>query len=118
MSAHANADGPFNVSDGEMYRFLMLLRLVSVVQVCKATRADPTLSKVVTYLKSGWPVTLPDLVKPYFSRREELSIEEGCVLWGVRVIVPIRSTYHVTRRARGNGEDKDDSPQLCLVARF
>ena len=31
---------------------------------------------------------LPDSVKPYFSHRDELSIEEGCVLWGMRVIVP------------------------------
>ena len=71
----------FNVSQ---FRVLS----VSVVQVCKATRADPVLSKVVHYLKSGWPMRLPDLVKPYFSRRDELSIEEGCVLWGIRVIVP------------------------------
>ena len=27
-------------------------------------------------------------MKPYFSHHAELSIEEGCVLWGMRVIVP------------------------------
>ena len=25
---------------------------------------------------------------PYFQRRDELSIEDGCILWGVRVVVP------------------------------
>ena len=24
----------------------------------------------------------------YFQRREELSIEDGCILWGVTVVVP------------------------------
>ena len=38
---------------------------VSVVQDRKATRADPILSKVVTYLKSEWPMTLSDPVKPF-----------------------------------------------------
>ena len=61
---------------------------VSVLQVCKATRADLVLRKVILYLKSGWPIKLPDLLKPYFNCRDELSIEEGCVLWGICVIVP------------------------------
>ena len=99
-SAHANADGlsrlPLEgLSNGECLSDVSIFNVaqisvlpVSVVQVCKATRSDPVLSKVVTYLKSGWPMKPPDLVKPYFSRRDELSIEEGCILWGVRVIVP------------------------------
>ena len=61
---------------------------MSVVQVCRATRADPILSKVVHYLKTGWPAKVPDAMKPYFTHRDELSIEEGCILWGIRVIVP------------------------------
>lgn len=27
-------------------------------------------------------------LKPYFDRRQELSIEQGCLMWGIRVIVP------------------------------
>ena len=61
---------------------------VSVVQVCQATRVDPALSKVIHCLRHGWPANLPDLLKPYFNRRDELSMEEGCVLWGMRVVVP------------------------------
>ena len=29
-----------------------------------------------------------DSLKPYFNRREELSLENDCVLWGIRVVVP------------------------------
>ena len=95
-SAHANADGlsrlPLEgLSNGECLSDVSIFNVaqisvlpVSVVQVCKATRSDPVLSKA----KSGWPMKPPDLVKPYFSCRDELSIEEGCILWGVHVIVP------------------------------
>ena len=27
-------------------------------------------------------------VKPYIDRKQELSIQQGCVLWGARVIIP------------------------------
>ena len=37
----------------------------------------------------GWTVTNPDAnLQPYFNRRDELSVIDGCVLWGSRVIVP------------------------------
>lgn len=100
--AHANADVlsrlPLQeLSSGESLSEVSVFNVaqisvlpVSVVQVCKATREDPVLSKVVSYLKSGWPLKLHDLVKPYFSCRDELSLEEGCVLWGIRVIVPMK----------------------------
>ncbi len=31
-----------------------------------------------------------ELMKPYFQRRFELSIEQNCLLWGARVIVPMK----------------------------
>ena len=29
-------------------------------------------------------------LSPYIPRREELSLQDGCILWGSRVIVPPR----------------------------
>lgn len=38
---------------------------------------------------SGWPQQeLEDEFKPYKSRDNELSLLDGCLMWGVRVIVP------------------------------
>ena len=38
---------------------------------------------------NGWPNYMNDeSLKPYFVRRHELSADQGCVLWGLRVIVP------------------------------
>ena len=53
-----------------------------------ATRRDPLLSKVLYYTKHGWPTRVSDAFKPFQSRRLELTVEGGCLLWGMRVIVP------------------------------
>ncbi|KAL4007050.1 solute carrier family 7 (D/L-type amino acid transporter), member 10 [Sarotherodon galilaeus] len=38
---------------------------------------------------NGWPSYMQDeSLKPYFTRRHELSAKQGCVLWGQRVIIP------------------------------
>ena len=62
---------------------------VTAEQIKKATRQDPTLATVLHYVQQGWPhkdAVHPSL-KPYFDRREELSVYDGCLLWGNRVVV-------------------------------
>ncbi len=63
--------------------------LVTSNRIAKAIRHHPVLSRVMHYVKSGWPTlgTSPAL-KPYWCRKHELTVEQGCLLWGVRVIVP------------------------------
>lgn len=51
----------------------------------KATMKDPVLSKVWSYTMNGWLSYMQD--KPYFIRRQDLSSEQGCILWGQRVII-------------------------------
>ena len=53
------------------------------------TARDPVLSQVLRFVPQGWPSELEEeALKPYFIRREELSVHAGCLLWGARVIVP------------------------------
>ena len=54
------------------------------------TNHDPVLSKVREWLLSSWPSqeSGEDSFKPYERRRYELSVEEGCILWGSRVVMP------------------------------
>ena len=53
------------------------------------TDKDPTLSRVRQYLRQGKPTSgLDDEFKPYQARWKELSIMDGCVLRGSRVVVP------------------------------
>ena len=59
-------------------------------QIRKLTDQDRTLSKVKEFTQTGWPSDLPNVegIRPYFHRNRELSVEEGCVVWGNRVVVP------------------------------
>lgn len=55
------------------------------------TRTDPILCKVYEYVLSGWPNSVSnDSIKPYFLKRAELCIEQKCLLWGSRVIIPLK----------------------------
>ncbi|XP_054286101.1 uncharacterized protein K02A2.6-like [Macrosteles quadrilineatus] len=62
---------------------------ITFKEISLATRHDPVLSKVLDYTLNGWPSynNSPQL-KPYFSRSTELSVEQDCLLWGRRVVIP------------------------------
>jgi len=62
---------------------------LTCTQISQATRVDPVLSRVYSFVINGWPqaVTDPD-IRPYKERQDQLTVEQGCVLWGMRVIVP------------------------------
>jgi len=61
---------------------------VTAAEVQSATRTDPDLSKVLQYTLSGWPQDVPESLKPFYYKHTELTTEAGCVLWGIRMIVP------------------------------
>nr|XP_046486469.1 uncharacterized protein K02A2.6-like [Neodiprion pinetum] len=57
--------------------------------VSRETRKDLVLAKVMNYVKYGWPKgKLPDEITPFLNRKDELTIEQDCILWGYRVIIP------------------------------
>ena len=63
---------------------------VSSAQIAEATRKDPVLSTVAQYVSQGWPRSIPSQphLSTHFDKKEELSLFEGCPLWGARVIIP------------------------------
>jgi len=36
----------------------------------------------------GWSNKVDDCLKPFYSRRLELTLEEDCVMWGYRIVIP------------------------------
>ena len=53
------------------------------------TKRDPILSWMLRFILEGWPTkNSSEELNPYFTKRSELSVEDGCVLWGARVVVP------------------------------
>ena len=62
---------------------------LSAQVVASETRKDVLLSKVLQITRDGWPEHCESIqLKPYFIKWHELSVDQGCVLWGNRVIVP------------------------------
>ena len=50
------------------------------------TTKDPTLSKVHRLLLQGWQYSNDPDLKPYQVRHSELSVCDGCVMWGNRLV--------------------------------
>ena len=62
---------------------------ITAKDIGKATLLDPVLGKVFDLVISGWPEKCDEEnLKPYYTRRHELSCEQNWVLWGSRVIIP------------------------------
>ncbi|XP_062843599.1 uncharacterized protein K02A2.6-like [Trichomycterus rosablanca] len=59
-------------------------------QIAKVTRTDTELSRLHRFIMEGWPKEIPEELKGYHKRHDELSVEEGCVLWGTRVVTPAK----------------------------
>ena len=77
-------DAIFNVAE----KILESLPLTSNV-IGRVTGVDPVMSRVLDFTRTGWPAEVEDLrLKPYFNRRFELSVEQDCVMWGLRVLIP------------------------------
>ena len=69
---------------------LAQLDFLLVIAACvrKATMKDPLLNKVLNYVMKGWPVDVPPVLTPFSKWRKELTAEGGCLLLGIRVVIP------------------------------
>lgn len=54
------------------------------------TRKDETLAVVTRFAVDGWPDHKPENQKlwPFYYRKNEIEIEQGCVHWGHRAVIP------------------------------
>ncbi|CAB3989970.1 Transposon Tf2-9 poly, partial [Paramuricea clavata] len=85
-TAHADADSIENV---ECYFFEAgVVTNVTAEMIKKKTQVDPVLSLVYRYIQSGWPSVVDADMIPYKNRSDQLTIHQGCILWGARVVVP------------------------------
>uniref|UniRef100_A0AAQ4NRX0 Gypsy retrotransposon integrase-like protein 1 n=1 Tax=Gasterosteus aculeatus aculeatus TaxID=481459 RepID=A0AAQ4NRX0_GASAC len=97
---HANADAlsrlplPQTGEEDDTDQVLMLEVMddppITTAQVKQWTARDETLSQVLVWCLKGWPREVDARYKPYSQRRLELSVKDGCVLWGARVVIPQR----------------------------
>uniref|UniRef100_A0A3Q2EGN4 Gypsy retrotransposon integrase-like protein 1 n=1 Tax=Cyprinodon variegatus TaxID=28743 RepID=A0A3Q2EGN4_CYPVA len=95
---HSNADAlsrlpmkpRVDVASNPIYRVSYLDELpITAREIAKETEKDSVLKVVKQLVLTGWPKHVQDeWLKPYFQRRFELTVEDDCLLWGLRVVVP------------------------------
>ena len=69
----------------------MDLSPVTASDIRRETARDPVLSQVFLRTRDGFQRHEDnEQLKPYIQRKDELSIHDGCLIWGIRVIVPSR----------------------------
>ena len=63
---------------------------VDAIRVKQATDKDKVLSKVKYWVQNGWPRNheVSTEFHPWIKRKDELTVESGCLLWGIRVVIP------------------------------
>ena len=70
-------------------------------QLREATKTDPVLNSLMETIVHGWPdniKALPVDVRPYWSFRDELAIEDGIIFKGQEVVVPEALRQDVLRQ--------------------
>lgn len=86
-------DGKTPVFDNEFIAINYVeeaLETLNAAEIAKETKCDKILSKVLRYVNDIWPRvdTLNGYEQKLYVKRDELTVEKGCLLWGYRVIVP------------------------------
>ena len=69
------------------------------------------MSRILCYTSTanGWPQEVDKVLLPYWRKRQELTSESGCLLWGIRVLVPDKL------RAKLSEELHCDHPGICCM---
>lgn len=59
-------------------------------QVKKATSTDPEMKSLIKMIQEGWPNSIKDCkeVQSYFTFRDELSVCDGIIMKGTRIVIP------------------------------
>ena len=71
---------------------------VDTIKVKQWIARDPVLSRIKQFVQQGWPSVVEDIkLQPYFTRKNELSVHEGCLLWRSRVVIPPQGREKVTK---------------------
>ena len=117
---HSNCDGlsrlPLQTAEVEEPDELKLLHAgitdtlpVQAKDIRTATRTDSLLARVAAFVQDGWNGTNQEMEqKPYFNRRDELTLPQGIIMWGTRVIIPhmLRTQILKTLHERHTGAAK------------
>ena len=93
---HGEAIGIFNLGEIESFHKAQLNKgPITEKEISLETQKDPILAKVLRGIRIGWGPRheiSPDVLR-YFRCKDEHLVEQGCLLRGVRVVVPSKLSY-------------------------
>ena len=72
-----------------------------LTEIERATDKDNVMMKLKARITTGWPEKLADLepeLKPYFSYRDELTLQDGLIVRGDRIVIPASMRLEVKRK--------------------
>ena len=62
---------------------------VTAKQIAKQSAKDTTIGSALVAVQHGnWPAVVSEDLLPFYRRRTELTVIDGCLLWGRRVVIP------------------------------
>ncbi|XP_041480448.1 uncharacterized protein K02A2.6-like [Lytechinus variegatus] len=77
---------------------------ITTEKIRQASEKDKTLSRVRIFVLNGWPRR--DEISPDFDvwlrKKDEMTVESGCFLWGTRVIIPECLQQYILELHRGH----------------
>ena len=88
----------------------------TATQIKTWTHRDPLLSRVCKLLLQGWQTTNDQAMKPFQLRKEEMSVQDVCILWGSHVVIPRPGRQTIFNRSSRHFTNEEPSSKLCLVA--
>ena len=88
----ASDNSDTNDNDENKHSYLNYVRegvsAIDSAEVSAETANDPILSRVLEFVMRGWPSTVDDSFLVFKSRANSLTVEDGCLMWGHRVVIP------------------------------
>ena len=61
---------------------------VTIDNVQRKTLREPVLSPAHEIVTKAWQSSHVPVLNPFYARRVEVTVHSGCLMWGIRVIVP------------------------------
>ena len=80
-------------NSGEMVHnvFYTPIKTERLAEIRAASQVNDTMTTLMNVIMSGWPtsrVDVPPAAIPYFNYRDELTVQDGIILRGERVVIP------------------------------
>ena len=97
---------PASKQDENEFETINMMKYLPVLEgrlllIQQDTEADESLQVLKAVIQKGWPEhksNVPGIISPYFNTRDEMSIQDGLIFKGERVVVPRALRSELLRR--------------------